>query len=168
LAIKPRTDNRGCVDKITNHEGVSIPATSVIKLCDIANPTFVLKDTIKCVLIDEGQFFQDLVLGCNYFVSLGLKVYVAALNGTSERTPWGSISFLIPHADRITHLTANKCSICNVNRAPFTALKDNVRKCGDVLIGGADKYMPLCRKCLRDSTNAGGDELVSPQPVGDE
>ena len=137
-------DTRCETCEIKSHDGISIPAIAKETLyCGKST----LPDGTKRVLIDEGQFFSDLAVGCVYYLSLGIDVYVAALNGTSERKPWQSVSRLIPHVDKITHLSATRCSICRKRRAPFTAVAEGCVKSTEVEIGGADKYIPVCRYC---------------------
>jgi len=144
LAIKPTQDTRCLATEIKSHDGITIPAIAIPRL-DSDKPEISL--TIQRVLVDEGQFFPDLALGCMQLVSMGIDVYVAALNGTSEREPWPSVSALIPHADKIEHVTAVRCSICKKRRAPFTAVKKGCEKTGTVMIGGAESYFPVCRNC---------------------
>ena len=101
--------------------------------------------------IDEAQFFdsylidfvKDLVdVQCKY-------VIVAGLDGDYKRQKFGYILDLIPIADNVAKLHAY-CKICSREKKTVAALftqyiGDEIA--GNILIGGADKYIPVCRKC---------------------
>jgi thymidine kinase len=146
VVIKPAKDTRCQSTEIRSHDGIAIPAIAIDRLY-YDRP--YLPPTTRRILIDEGQFFNELSMGCMFFISLGIDVYVAALNGTSERKPWGAVTYLIPHADKIKHMTAVRCSMCMKKRAPFTALKEGLVKDEEVMIGGAESYIPVCRTCTQ-------------------
>jgi hypothetical protein len=96
-----------------------------------------------CIGIDEGQFFPDIVPFCEKMANIGKTVIVAALDGTFQRKPFGSVLDLIPLAESVTKLSA-VCMLC-YNDASFT------ERLGDELavevIGGSDKYLAVCRQC---------------------
>lgn len=100
--------------------------------------------------IDEGQFFADLVEFCEEMANAGKIVIVAALDGTFQRKPFGRVIELIPMAESVVKLTA-VCMMCH-GSASFT------RRLGSEtqveLIGGADKYISVCRKCFVRSPGA--------------
>ncbi|EGG22668.1 thymidine kinase [Cavenderia fasciculata] len=93
--------------------------------------------------IDEGQFFQDIVPFSEDLANRGKTVIVAALDGTFQRKPFGTVLELVPKAESITKLTA-VCMQC-FKDAPFT--KRIVPDETVELIGGADKYISVCREC---------------------
>eukprot|EP01133_Synstelium_polycarpum_P005881 gene5881-6803_t len=88
--------------------------------------------------IDEGQFFADVVPFSEQLANQGKTVIVAALDGTFQRRPFGSVLDLVPKAENITKLTA-VCMICYKD-ASFTRriVEDDTVE----LIGGADKLIP--------------------------
>ena len=146
LAIKPQCDTRYEVAYIVSHEQRKIPA-SIVHSGELQY--YTPAPDIKHVLIDEGQFFDDLLEGCLKFVAMGLDVRVAALNGTAQQKPWPAIAKLIPYVDCIKHFSS-RCSVCR-GVAPFTVLNDPDTKLGEgsVLIGGKDVYAPACRAHLK-------------------
>ncbi len=99
-------------------------------------------ESIQYVLIDEGQFFKNLY---NFTIlcleKLNVNVIVTGLDGDFQRKPMGEILNLLPIANSITKLTS-KCNICQKD-AIFTHRIVNDSE--QVLIGGSDKYIPLCR-----------------------
>jgi len=93
--------------------------------------------------IDEGQFFPDVVSFCEQMANMGKVVIVAALDGTFQRKPFGSILELIPMAEDVTKLTA-VCVMCQ-GSAAFTKRLGEEQEIE--LIGGEDKYIAVCRSC---------------------
>lgn len=70
------------------------------------------------VAIDEGQFFPDLVEFAERLANEGHVVIVAALDGTFQRKPFGSVLELIPMAEKVDKLSA-VCIDCG-REAAFT------------------------------------------------
>jgi thymidine kinase len=108
----------------------------------------VLQPHEKVVGIDEGQFFPDLregLLGWQH-----VSVFVAALNGSFRRQPFPSVSRALPLATTIEQKTA-VCMMCMGGALPvpahFSILLEQEKSEGDVIIGGADKYMSVCQRC---------------------
>jgi thymidine kinase len=102
----------------------------------------------QVVAIDEGQFFSDLFPYITKWADkLPIHIVVSGLDGTSERTPFGDMLRLIPHAEEVERLTAF-CSECRDGTTAMyskyvgEASKDK----NGVAIGGAEAYRPVCRK----------------------
>ena len=70
---------------------------------------------------------------------------VAALDGTFQRQPFGSVCDLVPRCESVVKLTA-VCAECGDN-APFTARI--VADAATTLIGGRSEYAPVCRRHWR-------------------
>jgi len=129
---------------LMNHDLASIPCVKWSVLWDhICDPVFL---KAKLVIIDEAQFFGDLKAFVEYAVDhCGKNVLVVGLDGDVDRRPFGQILDCIPLADTVTKLKAF-CSICkDGTEAPFTHRKKEVGEQGQVFVGGAEAYMPLCR-----------------------
>lgn len=141
FVIKPTIDTRCEFDRIVSHSGAWVPAVAAAKLLPVPLPAHT-----KVVCIDEGQFFPDLVEGVVNIARLGVDVYVAALNGTSDQKPWPQISDLFPYVTEVVYIPAAVCSRCNSKPAHFT--KRLAQSKDVILIGGAGDYMPVCRNCL--------------------
>lgn len=99
----------------------------------------------KLIIIEEGQFFQDLYEFVLKAVERDEKhVVVAGLDGDCFRKPFGQILQLIPLADRVTKLNS-LCQACGDGTIGlFTFRKTKSKEI--VEVGGPDMYMPLCRK----------------------
>ncbi len=122
----------------------SISRVKTDKLVDLSNNDYIV------IGIDEAQFFSDLIPTVKKWVDEDKKmVYCAGLDGDYKREFFGDILKLIPLADSAAKMTA-KCPRCleekkshTIQNAPFTCRL--VKSDEKVLVGGADKYIPLCR-----------------------
>lgn len=81
--------------------------------------------------------------------NMGKKVVVAALDGTFQRKPFGSILKLVPLAENVTKLSA-VCVLCQRNAAFSMRISDETQV---EVIGGSDKYVAVCRGCFNNSMN---------------
>jgi len=97
------------------------------------------------IFIEEGQFFQDLYnIVEDLTIKHNKKVYVAGLNGDSNRQLFGEIYKLIPIADNIDFLKA-KCCICNDGTYGIYSKRFS-QNTSQIFIAGANEYKPVCRK----------------------
>lgn len=142
IVVKPIIDNRYNDDKITSHNFEVCDCISVNKLSDIYSG-YDLK-TVDTIVIDEGQFFEDLVDCVVDFVeNKKINVIVSGLDGDYKRNPIGKILYLIPYSTSCLKLTS-LCKICkNGEIAPFT--KRTIKSDETILIGGTESYIPVCR-----------------------
>lgn len=95
------------------------------------------------ILIDEGQFFNDLCEGVEHLVSQGKYIVVAGLSSDYQKNLFKPIADLIPKADQIINTQAI-CTKCGSD-APFTSRI--VTQEGQTLVGGSEMYEPRCRSC---------------------
>ena len=136
-------DRYSAESMLMNHDEMGIPCEKWSSLMDhITDPGFL---QAKLVIIDEAQFFPDLRDFVEYAADhLGKDVLVVGLDGDASRKPFGQILECIPLADNVTKLKAF-CKECgDGTEAIFSFCKK--AKQGQVLVGGADIYVPLCRK----------------------
>jgi len=140
------SDNRFTQEAmLMNHDMASIPCVKWSSLMDhISDPIFL---QAKFVILDEAQFFPDLREFVEYAVDhCGKNVLVVGLDGDIDRKPFGQILDCIPLADTVTKLKAF-CSLCkNGTDAIFSFRKKEVGETAQIFVGGAEAYMPLCRK----------------------
>lgn len=102
--------------------------------------------------VDESQFFDDLYETVLKWLDDNKIVICSGLDGDYRRQPFGQIFSLIPHAENAIKLSAN-CVEClkewhegrsiYVHPAPFT--KRTIQSEEQILIGGTDMYIPVCR-----------------------
>jgi len=124
-------------DKVT-HEAVASPAT--------INEVYDRVKGYDVIGIDEGQFFPDLVDFVTRLVKEDNKrVYVSSLDGTWEAKKFGFVLDLIPICDTVQKLSAVCMNENCRSDAIFTHRK--VYSVAEIDVGGASKYMSLCRPC---------------------
>lgn len=135
--------------KIVNHNRDSCVANTAVK---VLHHVFSDKEFLqaKVIIIEEGQFFEDLVSFVTECVELYEKhVIVAGLDGDAQRKPFGHLLELVPLANTIVKLKAF-CKKCNDGtEALFTSKK--VHDTSLIDVGSSDKYEALCRKHYIDN-----------------
>ena len=95
------------------------------------------------VIIDEGQFFEDLEENVLRMVEDdGKRVIVSGLIVDARRQPCGDIRKLIGHADNVDVLYA-LCSVCKNGTPGIYSHKKH--RCAQT-IGGSELYQTLCRR----------------------
>jgi thymidine kinase len=101
----------------------------------------VLKD-VDCIIIDEVQFFDDIEDFCRKWGDSKILI-CAGLNSDYRMRSFPNLLKVVPMADKIIHLTA----ICECGSdASFSARISEETE--DIVIGGAEKYKPVCRECF--------------------
>ena len=99
------------------------------------------------ILINEGQFFEDLYEFIDWAVNKHKKrVYVCGLDGDYQRKRFGSILDIIPMADDIIKLKAI-CKECTFKEAIFTFRLTSEKQ---QTVIGSDNYIAVCRKCYNN------------------
>ncbi|KAG5416419.1 hypothetical protein IGI04_003986 [Brassica rapa subsp. trilocularis] len=142
--VKSSKDTRYAKDSVVTHDEIGFPCWALPDLMsfqDILGQDAYAK--LDVIGIDEAQFFGDLYeFCCKVADDDGKTVIVAGLDGDYLRRSFGAVLDIIPLADSVTKLTA-RCEVCG-HKAFFTLRK--TRDTRTELIGGADVYMPVCRK----------------------
>lgn len=141
LLVKYSHDGRYSETRVSTHDMKMHDAVACSSLNDL-QPSLLEEHGV--IGVDEGQFFGDLVEFADAMACRGKLVFVAALDGTFERRCFGAVCELFPRAESITKLAA-VCTSCGAD-ASFTR-----RISGETeveVIGGTDKYTPLCRSCF--------------------
>lgn len=104
------------------------------------------------VLINEGQFFKDLVPAVENMVEgYGKHVYICGLDGDFRRCKFGSILELIPLCDRVEKLSAF-CALCKDGTPACFSHRVSDEQLQIVI--GSSNYMPLCRCCYKSMQHA--------------
>lgn len=126
---------------LSSHDRVMIPCAFTRKLHDILHTDDVR--TSDNILINEGQFFEDLYECVIYLVeSLQKNVYICGLDGDFKRQKFGTILDLVPLCDKVIKLRS-KCDYCN-SPALFSHRITQEKK---QIVIGVMNYVPLCRSC---------------------
>ena len=100
----------------------------------------------KVILINEGQFFPDIVEWVKIAVEeYHKKVYICGLNSDFQRNKFGNWSDLEVMCDNVVMLQSF-CSQCKKRPAIFSHRLSKER---EIELIGADCYIPVCRKCYK-------------------
>jgi thymidine kinase len=142
LILKPTIDNRYVEGKITSHNYETVDCKIINNLNDIDDTEL---NEINTIIIDEGQFFSDLLVTVSKWLKqLSINIIVAGLDGDFQQKPIGQILNLIPLSNKCLKLNS-VCNICkDGTEAPFTYR--HVKSNDTILIGGSESYIPVCRK----------------------
>jgi thymidine kinase len=84
----------------------------------------------------------------------GKIVIVAALDGTFQRKPFGKVLNLVPLSETVIKLSA-VCVLCQDDAAFSVRLSNETAV---EVIGGADKYIAVCRTCYGETTSGQVDQ----------
>ena len=145
IVIKHHTDTRYDSDCIVTHDNKMVEATKMHRLLDI----FTFKSYYDCkyILIDEGQFFEDLYDFVRIAVDIDQKqVFISGLVSDYQRKPFKVMSQILPLADDII-VKHGKCARCE-NKSVFSKRKQVGDKiCASQVLVGSNNYEPVCRKC---------------------
>ena len=162
--INHSIDKRYDDNLLSTHDKVMIPCIQTNKLIDVwyyndnninnddnSNTTHLkfLDDSVKLInadviLINEGQFFDDLYPAVKHMLRHGKQIYIGGLDGDFERKRFGQILDLIPLCDKVTKLTS-LCSLCK-NGSPGIFSKRITSEKKQTIVG-SDNYIPVCRHC---------------------
>lgn len=137
-----RYDHLAVSGGIITHRGdekYKVPVIRVDKLSD-CNFDFV-PDVIG---VDEAQFYPDAIEVIQNWANSGKKVICASLDADSNGNPFGCTARLVAISENVVKLKA-VCMLCTAD-ASFS--KRIVSSDQLVDIGGADKYVAACRKCM--------------------
>lgn len=145
LVINHSIDNRYDDELLSTHDKIKIPC---IKTNKLNNGKINVKNS-DVILINEGQFFDDLCDAVNDMLKQNKKVYICGLDGDFERKKFGKILDLIPLCDKITKLTS-LCSTCKNGTKGIFSMRITNEK--EQTVVGFDNYMPACRKCYENKS----------------
>lgn len=142
-AVINHTNDTRCGEEVRTHSGSTYQAYKYHSLA-----TFKSWQDYDVILVDEGQFFPDIVGCVQTYLTAGKTVIVAGLSGDSKQKPFENICGLLSLADRVVYTRA-LCSICR-DGTPASFSRRLVKSKARLLPGGADVYMAVCRKHLDD------------------
>jgi len=141
--FKPSIDNRFGNSTVATRSGNKIEAININNIEDIEN----YDADVYC--IDEFQFLNGNVSVIENLAEKGKKFFIAGLNLTAEKKPFGKMGDLLCVADNVQMLTAI-CEVCRCENAVFSYFK-GLKDC-DIVIGDS-QYLPVCRTCYNSLLN---------------
>ena len=142
VVVNYSLDTRYSETALSSHDRVEIPCVFTNTLSDKS-----LWMNADVILINEGQFFADLVPTVVEMVDTHQKqVHICGLDGDFRRQRFGSLLDLIPYSDKVEKLSAF-CGICR--DGTLAVFSHRVSTESEQVVIGSDNYMPLCRKCYK-------------------
>jgi thymidine kinase len=150
-------DTRYHETMLSNHDKIMIPCIQTKTLNEVWNYTDleapfekVAQNHLKLrsadvILINEAQFFDDLVSCVKDMLKEKKKVYVSGLDGDFQQKKFGTILELIPLCDKVSKLSSI-CGLCkNGTDGIFSMRLTNETT---QMVIGSENYIPVCRNCL--------------------
>jgi thymidine kinase len=148
LVINHTNDTRTC-QSIKTHNNIKHHAVKVSNLLLLIKKN-MLKD-VDIIAIDEAQFFPDLKEFILKIEMTNLILYLAGLDGDSNRNPFGQILDCIPLCDSVVKLRALDMINCDGHtKAPFTVRIKDTTEC-QIQIGAKDCYKAVSRENFLNS-----------------
>ena len=151
MVINYEKDNRYSDIMLSSHDKVMIPCVKALHLSDIVDfKRFNMTNSdflnAKAILINEGQFFDDIVDWVTIAVEKYHKnVYICGLNSDYKRNKFGNWLDLETISDKVVMLHSF-CSHCKKKPAIFT---HRLSKEVELEVIGTE-YIPVCRNCYND------------------
>ena len=131
-------------DSIKTHNDIKHKAVKVSRLLMLIEQNML--ENIDILAIDEAQFFPDLKEFILKIERTNLILYMAGLDGDSDRNPFGQILECIPLCDSVVKLRALDMINCDGHtKAPFSLrVKDATHS--QIQIGAKDCYKAVSRE----------------------
>lgn len=139
LVINFKEDTRYSSTMLSTHDKTMIPCVHAHLLREVD------VSAAKVILINEGQFFEDIVPWVREAVEVQKKhVYICGLDGDFQRQAFASHWLnLIPFCDNIVKLR----SFCSHCKSKFAIFSHRLTAEAEQIVIGASNYVPLCRAC---------------------
>tara|TARA_Y100001958_G_C21139079_1_gene478287 strand:+ start:312 stop:890 length:579 start_codon:yes stop_codon:yes gene_type:complete len=142
IVITHKCDTRYSEHKLINHDKREIDCLRYKTISQFLKENIDLINNSDLILIDEGQFFQDLFICMDLVEKYNKDVCIFGLDGDYNRNEFGYILKMIPYCDSVEKLTG-RCTRCNNDSIFSKRIINNNKK--QILVG--NMYEPLCRKC---------------------
>ena len=152
VVINYEADNRYCdASFMSTHDKVMIPCIKGVSILEILEKNKEKVTESEVILINEGQFFQDIHMVINLVENLHKRVYICGLDGDFKKNKIGSLLDLIPHCDNVYKLKS-LCSECRDGKSGLFSYRitDETQQ----MVIGVENYKPVCRACFERLSNA--------------
>jgi thymidine kinase len=161
VVINHSIDIRYHNNLLSTHDKVMIPCIQTNKMKDIWQYEEIINednsilhridDSVKLInadviIINEGQFFEDLLPAVEHMLQHNKKIYVGGLDGDFERKKFGQILDIIPLCDKVTKMTS-LCGLCKNGTLGIFSKRISSEK--EQTVVGSDNYIPVCRACYK-------------------
>ena len=98
LVINYAEDKRYDNTKLSTHDKTMIPCVQTLKLMELINNKEISE---KVIIINEGQFFPDLLIFVKEMLSIDKHIYVCGLDGDYKMNKFGQILDIIPFCNEV-------------------------------------------------------------------
>lgn len=142
--INHSSDTRYNNTMLSTHDKIMIPCIQTSTLTRVTNDMA----SVDVILINEGQFFDDLYDFAVDMLKLNKKIYVSGLDGDFKRKKFGKILDLIPLCDKVTKMTS-LCSLCKNGTPGLFSMRLTNEK--EQMLIGSSNYIPVCRYCYEEN-----------------
>jgi thymidine kinase len=152
VVINYEADNRYCdASFMSTHDKVMIPCIKGVSILEILEKNKEKVTESEVILINEGQFFQDIHTVIDLVENLHKRVYICGLDGDFKKNKIGSLLDLIPHCDNVYKLKS-LCSECRDGKSGLFSYRitDETQQ----MVIGVENYKPVCRACFERLSNA--------------
>lgn len=152
MVINYEADNRYCdASFMSTHDRVMIPCIKGTSILEILEKNKEKVDESEVILINEGQFFEDIHSVIHLVENLHKRVYICGLDGDFKKNKIGSLLDLIPHCDNVYKLKS-LCSECRDGKSGLFSYRitDEIEQ----VVIGVENYKPVCRACFERLSNA--------------
>lgn len=145
LIIKPSIDNRYtttadiCTHNMQTQSCICIDHLALDIVFDMDDYT-----TSNIIIIEEGQFFENIYQTICQMLTDKKLIYISALNGDSNRELFGDIYKLIPICDNIEFLQS-LCLDCSDGTPAIFSKRLNTNNQNKILVAGSTEYKAVCR-----------------------
>lgn len=156
IIINHSIDTRYHESMVSTHDKIMAPCIQTTKLSDIwdykdidshfneNSDRHIKLRMADVILINEGQFFDDLYEVVDDMLKCNKRVYICGLDSDFERKKFGQILDLIPLCDKVNKLTS-LCSQCKDGTPGIFSMRLTSER--QQTLVGSDNYIPVCRKC---------------------
>lgn len=143
--VRTCDDRDGAAPTLGTHSGERASCVRATALADVDEDDARAIANSHVLLINEAQFFDDVVPWVKAQVEEhGKIVFVSGLDGDYRREKFGNWLDLIPYADEVEKVRA-LCLICKQREAPFS-LRHSANS-NQHFVGGQNEYSAACRTC---------------------
>jgi thymidine kinase len=158
--INHSLDTRYDKVQMSTHDGILVPCIFITSILPVYNYSsldepidnigehHLLLQNADVILINEGQFFDDLYVSVLEMLKDNKKIYVSGLDGDFQQNKFGSLLDLIPHCDKVTKLTS-LCSLCKNGTPGLFSMRLTNEK--EQMLIGSSNYIPVCRYCYEEN-----------------
>jgi len=149
LVLTSDVDSRNGLGKVTSRAGLAREAITIYHDSDVMA---LLQDSlpVSCVLVDEGQFLAEehILQFCQIVDRFDVPVIVYGLKTDFQNRLFPGSEALLCWADKIEEVKT-VCWFCDRKAMINMRIHDGkpVREGEQIMIGGAESYIPVCRRC---------------------